>query len=199
LIINELLKNRRYGIDFARIFMANGAMRPPPASPGEPLPRSTTATLYWNAAQTGGTGNTLHAESLTHPTEAYHIVNYAQLDTDVPATHDYLYYRLVQHDFDGTIAIHDPIVLRRVQGGVRNTLDSAVLYPNPFGDELTIIHAIDEEDVQIEIADALGRVVYTANRIVSHQTIALDHLPAGLYHATISSSSAHRVHKIIKH
>jgi len=130
---------------------------------------------------------------------AYHIVNYAQLDTDVPATHDYFYYRLVQHDFDGTIAIHDPIVLRRVQGGVRNTLDAAVLYPNPFGGELTIVHAIDEEDVQIEIADALGRVVYTANRIVSHQTIALDHLPAGLYHATISSSSARQVHKIIKH
>ncbi len=129
----------------------------------------------------------------------HQIVNYAQLDTDVPATQPYFYYRLVQHDFDGTIAIHDPIVLRREQGGIRSILDAIVLYPNPFRGELTVVHAVEDDDVQIEISDALGRVVYAADRIVHQQTIALDHLPAGLYHATISSASARRVHKIIKH
>ena len=130
--------------------------------------------------------------------KASQVLNYAQLDTDVPATHDYFYYRLVQHDFDGTIAIHDPIVLRREQGGVHNDLEAVLLYPNPFRGELTIVHAIDEEDVQIKIADALGRVVYTVDRVAPHQTIALNHLPTGLYYATISSPIARRVHRIIK-
>ena len=130
---------------------------------------------------------------------AHHIVNYAQLDTDMPATQPYFYYRLVQHDFDGAIEIHTPIVLRRERGGVRSTLETILLYPNPFRGELTVVHAVEEEDVRIEIADALGRVVYAADRVAPQQTIALDHLPAGLYHATITSANARQVHKIIKH
>ena len=125
-------------------------------------------------------------------------LDYAYADANLPITQSYFYYRLIQHDFDETTEIHGPVVLRRTRDGAQSGLDAVLLYPNPFRSEITVLHTA-EEDVRLEISNALGMVVYAASLTLPEQTITLDQLPAGIYQATISSRSARQVHKIIKH
>ncbi len=174
---------------------------------------ASTAKLVWNTAteinnshfELERSTDAQHWEHIAHQASkavngnAHHRIEYTRVDAGLPLPQEQFYYRLRQVDVAGTTTTYDPIVLRREQGGVQNALAAVLLYPNPFRGELTIVHAIEEDQVRLQISDALGRVVHTVDAVAPHQTISLEHLPAGRYHATISSGSMYQAHTILKH
>jgi len=78
------------------------------------------------------------------------------------------------------------------------------VYPNPFDAEL-IVHlgAEQEEEIEIDIIDALGKSVFTQQNLKlsgnsEYLKIYTSSLPSGIYTLVLKSSKMNRTHKIVK-
>ncbi|QRR03073.1 malectin domain-containing carbohydrate-binding protein [Dyadobacter sandarakinus] len=101
-------------------------------------------------------------------------------------------YRLKMIDFDETSA-HSKLVSLTFEGG-----EAVSVYPNPVADHLTI-KAADWAKVQhVQLLNAVGRVIYSANAVPA-AGIDVKNLPAGMYVVQISQTDGSKVtYKIIK-
>lgn len=104
------------------------------------------------------------------------------------------YYRLKQVDADGASSLSNVVVATfRGKAGV------GMPYPNPAGNEVNLDIKLDnDDDVQLIIHDASGRMVHTERMGVAAGTARvrapLHGLEAGSYELTIVLSSGERIH-----
>ena len=124
------------------------------------------------------------------------------------ATYEYLdkyplstttYYRLKMNDLDGTSSYSNIVSVANKKKGLR-----AKVYPNPFGDDLTLdISTEKNTDLTIEVMDILGRQVFQSkaeNTEGSFQLpISLKQVPSGNYFLKISDGQTIIEQKIVKH
>lgn len=99
-------------------------------------------------------------------------------NTAAPGTY---YYRLAQHDLDGTIRYSSIIRLSQ------KFSVSLVLLPNPSGDFVKVITSNSVEGSMFSITTALGQTMKTG--IMSTQKIDVRDLPSGHYWITIRDDS----------
>lgn len=105
--------------------------------------------------------------------------------TDMQPGKGTFYYRLRQVDIDGT---HDYSQVRKVSfgedGGIR-------AYPNPVRDRLLLSNVPGNSDVRLY--DAMGRLVLLQRTAQPLSTLAVGHLPAGLYELLITTTTGERL------
>ena len=123
------------------------------------------------------------------------------------ATYEYLdkyplstttYYRLKINDLDAQSSYSNIVSVANKKKGMR-----AKVYPNPFGDNLTIDISLDKKsDLLIEVMDILGRQVFQSkaeNTEGSFQLpISLKQVPSGNYFLKISDGQTIIEQKIVK-
>lgn len=84
-----------------------------------------------------------------------------------------------------------------IEDDIANNPFNAIIYPNPFDEELTL--EINEfNNTKIEVINALGKIVSTQNATAFINKIGLNNLPAGFYFIRISSEKASYTQKVIK-
>ena len=92
------------------------------------------------------------------------------------------YYRLKQTDFDGSFAYSDIIALQRNnKSGIGYTYNGTDQQLIVFCNECT------DENTQIEITDALGRLIHKSEFNGNRSTIIAEHFAKGYYFIKISS------------
>lgn len=100
-------------------------------------------------------------------------LSYALMDKNLPKAAAKLYYRLAMVDLDGTVN-HSPI--RAVEQPVSNVR----VWPNPVQDQLTF-EQLPEEDVQLEVRDLNGRLIYQTQLQEKRGVIPTASWRAGVY------------------
>lgn len=102
------------------------------------------------------------------------------------------YYRLRQVDMDGSVA-HSQAVIVETQ-----SIQNLTISPNPFEEELSI-QTDSDGDMQVEIHDVMGRLLYEGNfqHGTGLQQIHPD-LPSGTYIITVQTKAFIEQHKVIK-
>lgn len=104
------------------------------------------------------------------------------------------YYRLKQVDLDGTFEYSKTIALNTEGGKNKSVIKS---YPNPVSDALTVETSVAETS-QLEIIDAVGRVVLKQNVESGNYQISTSSLVKGMYILRLSNKNDISVQKIIK-
>jgi hypothetical protein len=87
------------------------------------------------------------------------LLHYTYLDTEVSKwIQNNVYYKLVQHDFDGTTETFGPAVLTIDLNKISNTID---VYPNPARSFVNyVIKNTANADVTISVTSAMGQTIY---------------------------------------
>jgi hypothetical protein len=104
------------------------------------------------------------------------------------------YYRLKQVDFDGASDYSNTIALN-TEGGKNKSIFKS--YPNPVSDILTVETSVAETS-QLEIIDAVGRVVFKQNVESGNYQISTTSFVKGLYIVRLSNKNDVSIQKIIK-
>ena len=101
------------------------------------------------------------------------------------------YYRLKQVDFDGAFEYSDIIALdfEGDKGGIS-------IYPNPVGTVLNVSMSETLEDVQVQLYDVSGKILWSQKGIVNQ--IAFDSYAPGVYYLEVVSSTGQRIQKVVK-
>ncbi|MCS6822724.1 MAG: T9SS type A sorting domain-containing protein [Cytophagaceae bacterium] len=118
----------------------------------------------------------------------YAISTYQYTDDIKNVNATQLYYRLVQHDYDGTMTYSDVIFV---------SLNEPLLsiYPNPFDDHTVIKPSVTGE-YQIKIIDLSGKVILSTS--AQDEFILTNEIPSGLYYVLFSNSTFTQTFKLIK-
>jgi len=104
------------------------------------------------------------------------------------------YYRLKTVDMDNHFS-YSNIVLINVHGNA-----SVVIYPNPVSDKLLLSYTGVNSNIQLDIVDALGQVVYTSKTVVANPiTIPVSNLASGNYVLRITDGAEVINTKFVKH
>ncbi|WP_439880797.1 T9SS type A sorting domain-containing protein [Pontibacter sp. MBLB2868] len=102
------------------------------------------------------------------------------------------YYRLAQHDLDGTVT-YSPVRVVEIRSE-----GQLVAYPNPFTDELTVVLPTDQL-CRLYLTNHLGEKVYSATTTTLEHTIRPgSSLKRGIYFLTVDTGSAIYTRKLIK-
>ena len=104
------------------------------------------------------------------------------------------YYRLKQVDMDGTFDYSKTIALNTEGSKNKSVIKS---YPNPVSDALTVETSVSETS-QLEIIDAIGRVVFKQNVESGNYQIPTSSLVKGIYILRVSNKNDISIQKIIK-
>jgi hypothetical protein len=104
------------------------------------------------------------------------------------------YYRLKQVDLDGTFDYSKTIALNTEGSKNKSVIKS---YPNPVSDVLTVETSVAETS-QLEIIDAVGRVVFKQNVESGNYQISTTDLVKGMYIVRLSNKNDISIQKIIK-
>jgi Secretion system C-terminal sorting domain len=104
------------------------------------------------------------------------------------------YYRLKQVDIDGTFDYSKTIALNTEGSKNKSVIKS---YPNPVSDLLTVETSVAETS-QLEIIDAVGRVVFKQNVESGNYQISTTDLVKGMYIVRLSNKNDISIQKIIK-
>jgi Secretion system C-terminal sorting domain len=104
------------------------------------------------------------------------------------------YYRLKQVDMDGTFDYSKTIALNTEGSKNKSVIKS---YPNPVSDVLTVETSVAETS-QLEIIDAVGRVVFKQNVESGNYQISTASLVKGMYIVRLSNKNDISIQKIIK-
>ncbi len=101
------------------------------------------------------------------------------------------YYRLKQVDFDGAFEYSNIIALdfEGDKGGVS-------IYPNPVGTILNVSMSETLEDVQVQLYDVSGKILWSQKGIVSQ--IAFDDYAPGVYYLEVVSSVGQSIQKVVR-
>ncbi len=148
------------------------------------LERSVDAVNFSGIAQIRGAGNSI--ENLDY---SYN---------DNSANNGENYYRLVQVDYDGTRTVSEIIVANCLFNDVAKR--NVGVYPNPFGDEFTIVLEKFNGNADVEIFDMLGRIVYENKvnaKCVCELNVKFDFAPA-TYNLRITSGDVVINKQIVK-
>jgi hypothetical protein len=105
--------------------------------------------------------------------------------TDIQPGKGTFYYRLRQVDIDGT---HEYSQVRNVSFGEEGGMRA---YPNPVRDRLLLSNVPGNSDVRLY--DAMGRLVLQQRTAQPLSTLAVGHLPAGLYELLITTTTGERL------
>lgn len=141
------------------------------------IERSNNSTDWITIGRVEGKGNSSTLES------------YSYLDENPSSGVNY--YRLKQNDFDGNFEYSDVIAVN-----YRTQKDDLTFYPNPAEDVLYI--DINEEllNVELQLLDAHGKVVWNNMGWVTQ--VPLNNLSTGTYILKVNSDSFNTTKKIIK-
>ena len=111
---------------------------------------------------------------------------------------NFVYYRLVQVDFNGATETLGPVVLRSNS----ELIQSVSVYPNPTKDKVNVVFKSQLGVVgTISLTDMTGRILQkralspTSNK----ETFSLGHLDRGFYFITISDPNNTYSHKVLVH
>lgn len=73
------------------------------------------------------------------------------------------------------------------------------VYPNPFTNKITIsAQNFDQKNIQLEIINSIGQLVYTQSSLNDQNEIYLTYLSTGLYFLKFKSESTQAIFKLIK-
>ena len=73
------------------------------------------------------------------------------------------------------------------------------IYPNPFTDKLTITSSnFENENFDLQISNALGQIVFSANKLTAQNDVDLSHLSKGIYFVKIRNASEQKTFKVLK-
>ncbi len=104
------------------------------------------------------------------------------------------YYRLKQVNSDGSFG-YSPV--RRIN--FESTVVITRVYPNPVKDQLHIVSNSGEINYDVSITNISGQEVLRKNKMVNESTIAITHLPAGVYIVKLSHKEEQpEYYKVIK-
>jgi hypothetical protein len=104
------------------------------------------------------------------------------------------YYRLKQMDIDGAFE-YSKIIALNTEGGKNKSVIKS--YPNPISDVLTVETSVAETS-QLEIIDAVGRVVFKQNVESGNYQISTTSLVKGIYIVRLTNKNDMSIQKIIK-
>lgn len=127
------------------------------------------------------------------------VLSYSFVDQNVkPLVQDFVYYRLVQYDFDGAFERLGPVVL-----SVNQSKKMAVnVYPNPT--ENTVHVSFDQpthKGLNIHVTDMTGRVI-ESRQVQANSTVEsfdLGHLDRGFYFIIINKLNTTYTQKVLVH
>jgi hypothetical protein len=129
------------------------------------------------------------------------VTTYEHLDINVNEKMSYVYYQLVQVDYNGTLSQSEIVKLRL--GEEINTPPNMVVQPNPFIDDLHVVFDKQmEEDMLLEIFDLSGKLVYSQHIVAegSSRIIRCDlsNLRNGSYIVSLRNNNEQRHYRIVK-
>jgi Secretion system C-terminal sorting domain len=104
------------------------------------------------------------------------------------------YYRLKQMDNDSYFNYSNVISLNTGGGKTKGSMKT---YPNPVNDVL-MVEAVVYETAQLEIVDAVGRVVFKKNVESGNYQISTENLVKGIYILRLTNNNDISIQKIIK-
>jgi len=143
---------------------------------GFDVERSSDNKRWTKIGYVNGNGNTNDA------------IQYAFLDN--APTAEINYYRLKQNDFDGNFEYSNVVAL-----DFRNNKGEISIYPNPVEDVLNIDLNQELENVEIQLLDANGKILWIQQEVVSQIPFG-DYIP-GVYFLKVKSSAGLTVQRII--
>ncbi|MFY0643203.1 MAG: T9SS type A sorting domain-containing protein [Bacteroidia bacterium] len=126
------------------------------------------------------------------------ITNYDYLDLYVyDLTQDDIYYRIKQVDYNADFEYSDVVVLHK------NSDWEVLGWPMPFEDEINVSLSKGALEVQVELLDVTGAVLYSETlkgnlRQSQHKITNLSHLSQGIYFLRVSRDNEAKIIKLIK-
>lgn len=146
--------------------------------------RSDDAVNFVEVGRVAGAGNSI--EMLSY--------NYADYSIRTGEN----YYRLTQVDYDGTRTTSE-IIEVHCSGNVPLGDPDVYVYPNPFGDELTV-HLVNFGDVaaHIQVYDMLGRMLFERTADDTEVVLQLGALPDAAYTVRVSTADFVVNKKVVK-
>jgi len=112
---------------------------------------------------------------------------YSQLDAQAPQ--QLLYYRLRQVDTDGTASLSPVVVI------AAGSAAELTVFPNPAKSSLQFLSAAA---APYRVLNQLGQIVLKGTAEAGTTTVAVDALPAGVYHLELQTSQGRVVRKFVK-
>lgn len=146
--------------------------------------RSDDAVNFVEVGRVAGAGNSIEMLS-------YNYADYSIRTGDN-------YYRLTQVDYDGTRTTSE-IIEVHCSGNVPLGDPDVYVYPNPFGDELTV-HLVNFGDVaaHIQVYDMLGRMLFERTADDTEVVLQLGALPDAAYTVRVSTTDFVVNKKVVK-
>ena len=146
--------------------------------------RSDDAVNFVEVGRVAGAGNSIEMLS-------YNYADYSIRTGDN-------YYRLTQVDYDGTRTTSE-IIEVHCSGNVPLGDPDVYVYPNPFGDELTV-HLVNFGDVaaHIQVYDMLGRMLFERTADDTEVVLQLGALPDAAYTVRVSTADFVVNKKVVK-
>ncbi len=146
--------------------------------------RSDDALNFVEVGRVAGAGNSIVARS------------YSYADYGIRTGENY--YRLTQVDYDGTRTTSE-IIEVHCSGNVPLGDPDVYVYPNPFGDELTV-HLVNFGDVaaHIQVYDMLGRMLFERTADDTEVVLQLGALPDAAYTVRVSTADFVVNKKVVK-
>ena len=124
------------------------------------------------------------------------IKSYGFTDNNISELNGVIYYRIVEHDIDGSTTISTVQSVSTGKGA-----DVKVI-PNPNNGSFTVVIEGEQEALELLLYNSLGQVVYIssgkAEGSTFSQSINVQNLPAGLYYLNVQTPSNTWVKKVIK-
>lgn len=122
--------------------------------------------------------------------DSYELTKYTYLDkTPLDGKN---YYRLKQNDWDGTFDYSNTVLLH-----FENEKSEFTFSPNPVEDMLYIDFYQASEDIEIQLYDSNGKILWTRKGVV--QQIPFEAYAPGVYFLQTTSPSKRTIQKIIHH
>ena len=150
------------------------------------LQHSTDAVNFTDISKISATGNSIEMTD-------YYFVDYDAISGNN-------YYRLVQVDFDGIYSVSE--IIEASCSTEKLESPALTVYPSNVSEYVNIIlENFDKQDVNIEIYDMLGRLVFTKSVNVEYNyqlTLDVSFLPPAMYNVRANSKDIVLTSKIIK-
>ncbi|MBX9850807.1 MAG: glycoside hydrolase family 9 protein [Cytophagaceae bacterium] len=127
------------------------------------IEKSVDGVNYASIAKIKGSGNSSS------------IINYSYNDYDL--VYGTVYYRIVQYDYDGSLAYSKVIALERVKPAYMHVV------PNPFSESANIIvYTLTKTKMELKISDMSGKVLISSDSYSTNESISVGQdLPRGVY------------------
>ncbi|MBQ2351817.1 MAG: T9SS type A sorting domain-containing protein, partial [Bacteroidales bacterium] len=150
------------------------------------LQHSTDAVNFTDISKISAVGNSIE------------MTDYSFVDYD--AAYGINYYRLMQVDYDGNYSVSE--IIEASCSAEKLESPALTVYPSKVSEYVNIIlENFYRQDVNIEIYDMLGRLVFTKSVNVEHNcqlTLDVSFLPPAMYNVRANSKDIVLTSKIIK-